>query len=104
MAADSPIQISVTSGADKLSQREQIEQVLARAQGKNEALRVRIPVTLYDHAESRGYVFLREATWNLQLPIAQTTPETVEDLIQTLGACINAIAREGSVAVREKLA
>ncbi len=98
-----PIQITVTSGADKLTQREQIEQVLARAQAKQQPMRVRIPVTLYDHDTTRGYVFVRDATWNLELPIAQTSAETIEQLIETLGACVVAIARDGSAAVREKV-
>jgi hypothetical protein len=49
-------------------------------------------------------VFLRDAVWNLQLPSELTTPETIEKLIATLGACIVAIASEGSDAVIKKLA
>jgi len=98
VAADQ-IQIIVTSGADRLSQREQIQQVLQRAQQRNEPLRIRIPFTLYDHAATRSYVFPRDATWNLQIPQQQLTVEMVQDLIATLGKCITAVAQHGSAAV-----
>lgn len=103
MATPDPIQISVSSSADRLSQREQIDQVLARAREKKEPVRVRLPLTLYDHDTTRGYVFLRDATWNLQLPSETLTPETVEQLIQTIGKCIVAIAQHGSDEVQEAL-
>jgi hypothetical protein len=96
--------ISLTSGADKLTQRQQIEEVLERTRSKGEPVRVRLPFSLYDQADTRGYVFVRDAVWNLQLPSELTTPETIEKLIATLGACIVAIASEGSDAVIKKLA
>lgn len=102
MAAD-PIQITVTSGADRLSQREQIAQVLHRAQQRGEPLRIRIPFTLYDHAHTRSYVFPRDATWNLQIPQATLTVENVQELIATLGKCITTIALHGSAEVDEAL-
>lgn len=96
-----PLAISVTSGADRLSQREQITQVLGWAQEKGQPVRVRLPFTLYD--TDRSYVFIRDATWNLELPSAALTPETIEQLIQTIGRCIVAIATQGSDAVLGKL-
>lgn len=101
--AGEPIPISVTSSADRLSQREQIEQVLVRAREKKEPIRVRLPFSLYDYDTSRGYMFVRDATWNLQLPIDQTDADTIQRLIETLGKCIVAIATEGSEAVIQKL-
>lgn len=95
-----PLQISVTSSADKLPQREQIEQLLQRAKDKAEPLRIRVPLTLYD---SKNYVFLRDAAWNLQLPAEQVSVEQIEQLIGAIGTCITAIARDGSAAVVEKL-
>lgn len=98
------LQITVTSGQDRLSQREQIEQVLTRAQAKEEPFRIRLPLTIYDHADySRSYLFVRDATWNLALPSAQITPETVEQLITTIGKCLVAIAQHGSEEVEESL-
>ena len=96
-------QISLVN-PDRQTQRQQIEEVLARAQATGNLVRVRIPFSLYDTADTRGYVFLRDAVWNLQLPSELTTPETIEKLIATLGACIVAIASEGSDAVIKKLA
>ena len=96
--------ISLISGADKLTQRQQIEEVLDRAKAKQEPVRVRLPFSLYDQADTRGYVFVRDAVWNLQLPSEQTSPETIEKLIHTIGQCIVAIASEGSDAVIAKLA
>jgi len=95
-------QISLVN-PDRQTQRQQIEEVLTRAQAKGDLLRVRIPFSLYDTTDTRGYVFLRDAVWNLQLPSELTTPETIEKLIATLGACIVAIAAEGSDAVIKKL-
>lgn len=95
--------ISVTSGATRQTQREQLETHLAGvAERKEEVVRLRIPVTLYN-PPVRGYVDVRDGAWNLQLP-AGTTPEQIEDLIQAVGVCIDAIAKQGSAAVREKLA
>ena len=98
-----PLAISVSSGSDRIPQREQIEQVLTRAREKGEPVRVRLPFTLYDQDVTRGYVFLRDATWNLQLRSDQITPETIEQLIQTIGKCIVAIAQHGSDEVSEAL-
>lgn len=98
-----PIQITVTSGSERRTQSEQIDQVLARAQEKHGPLRIRLPFSLYDYDTTRGYVFVRDATWNLQLPSAQATRETIEELIEILGTCIVAIAQEGVETVRKKL-
>lgn len=98
-----PLAITVTSGSERLSRREQIAEVLVRAVEKREPIRVRLPFTLYDHADSRSYVFLRDATWNLQLPVQQTTPEMIEDLIHAIGQCIVAIAQHGSAEVEDAL-
>ena len=88
---------------DRRSQREQIEAVLERAQARKEPVRVRIPVSLFSYEESRSYVALAGAVWNLQLPIDQTRPETIEKLIQTIGKCIVAIASLGSAEVVKRL-
>lgn len=95
-------QITITS-QDRLNQREQIEQVLERAREKNDTLRIRLPFSLYDYTETRGYVQVRDAAWNLQLPADKTTPEMVIRLIETMGKCIVAIATHGSEAVEEHL-
>ena len=91
------------SGADRLTQRQQIDEILLRAQAKGELLRVRIPFSLYDQSEGRGYTYIRDAVWNLQLPSQQTTVEHVEKLIEAIGHCLVAIANEGSEAVVRKL-
>lgn len=90
----------------KPSQRQQIEEILQRAAGQpQQVLRARIPFSLYDHqSDNRNYVQLRDATWTMALPLDKTTPESVEQLISTLGACIHAIANEGCQQVLEKLA
>lgn len=96
--------ISVSSAADRPTAREQIEDVLARARAKGDPLRIRLPFSLYDQqADSRTYVFIRDATWNLALPSEHATPETVEKLIYAIGRCIVAIANEGSDAIVAKL-
>lgn len=96
-------QIQLT-GQDRLSQREQIEGVLGRVKGKGEPLRVRLPFTLYDYDTARGYTFVRDASWNLQLPSEHIVPETIERLIYTIGQCMTAIAREGTEKVLQKIA
>lgn len=99
-----PDSITVTStSTERRSRRDQIDRVLARAIARQQPVRIRLPVTFYDSGESRGYVQVRDASWNLQLPHT-TTAETIEELIQTLGMCIVAIAREGSQVVRERIA
>lgn len=96
-------QISVTAGTDRLTQREQIDTVRARCQAKKEPIRVRLPVQLYDQTEQRGYLFLRDATWNLQFPSDTTPPEAIEHFIEALGKCIYAIAEHGSEEVVRRL-
>ena len=96
------MQISVVSGTDRETQREQIERMLQRAQTNKEPVRIRLPFTMYGKGE-RGYLFVRDATWNLQLPSEQTTPEAIEELIAAIGTCIVAIATEGSAQVCAKL-
>ena len=95
--------MTVSSSADRATQREQITQVLERNAAKGEPVRVRIPFTLYDAEMNRGYQAIREAAWNLTLDGATTTPEIIEDLIATIGRCIVAIAQEGSIHVIERL-
>lgn len=95
--------ITVTSSMDRPSQRDQIAVALARALERNETLRIRLPLSLYDYSENRGYTFVRDAAWNLQLPAVNTTPEMVMRLIETVGKCIVAIAEQGSDEVERKL-
>lgn len=97
--------ITVVSGADRLSRREQIELVLEAARAKKEPFRVRIPCLLYDYAsDNRSYTYLREGTWSLSFPSEVTTPEFIEELLATLGVCIEAIAKDGAEKVRAKIA
>lgn len=98
------VSFTVTAGTDRQSRADQIAEVLARVRAKGEPVRVRLPFTLYDYADARSYVFLRDATWNLQLPGETTTPEAVEALIHALGVCIVAIATHGSGPVEAALA
>lgn len=104
MADDTEPQIQVSNAADKPTAREQIELILERARAKGDPLRVRIPFGLYDLGDTRNYLFIRDATWNLQLPSDRTTPEMIEKLIHTIGRCIVAIADQGSDVVIAKLA
>jgi hypothetical protein len=96
-------QITITSKQDRPSPREQIDQILERARDKKEPLRIRLPFSLYDYSDSRGYVQVSEAAWNLQLPAEETDSEMVMRLIETIGKCIVAIAAHGSEAVEEQL-
>lgn len=85
-------QISVM---DRLSQRAQIETVLERARMKEEPLRVRIPLTLYEYDAGRNYITLRDAIWNLQLPSETTTPEDVERVVEAMGVFIRCLGEDG---------
>jgi hypothetical protein len=96
-------QITITSSQTRLDQRAQIDQVLERAREKKDTLRIRLPFSLYDYTDTRGYTQVRDAAWNLQLPADQTTPEQVMRLIETIGKCIVAIATHGSEQVEEAL-
>jgi hypothetical protein len=97
--------ISLASGpTTRVTRTEQITEILARAREKDEPVRVRIPFGLYEYSQNRNYLFLRDTAWNLTLPTDQTTPETVEALIDAVGTCIAAIAGKGSARVLAKLA
>jgi hypothetical protein len=82
---------------------EQIIATLALARAKGEPLRVRIPFGLYDYNQRRGYTFLRGVVWNMQLPSDQTTPESVEQLIQAIGECLVKVTELGSAEVLTRL-
>lgn len=93
-------QISVT---DRATRQEQIDEIVTRARSRGEPLRIRIPFSLYDYGPTRSYVNLRDASWNLTLTLDTTTPETIDEMIQTLGECVNAIGRVGMEEVRKRL-
>lgn len=88
---------------DKPTQREQIDEIIARAREKGEPVRIRLPVALYNYKESRGYVELREASWNLQLPSDTATPESVGTIIQAIDVFIRTLSEVGAAAVMERL-
>lgn len=96
-------QISVSASTDRLTRREQIEQVLERARSKKEPIRVRIPFQLYDYDTTRGYLNVRDASWNLTLPILQATPDTVEDLIAVIDKFVRALGELGARGTAERL-
>lgn len=102
--AQQPDPEPLISFVDRRSQAEQIAEILERTRARNEVVRVRIPFMLYDYGDNRNYAGIRDASWNLQLPTDRTTPETIARLIDTIGQCIVAIAREGSENVLTKLA
>lgn len=95
-------QFTVTSGADRLSSRDQIAQTLERDAQRGEGTRLRIPVTLYDYVGGRTYLALRDTAWNLTLPHG-TTVEQVELLIEAIGKCIVAVGEQGPALVLMKL-
>lgn len=96
--------ITLVTSQDRLSQREQIDVFIKRALDTKQPLRLRLPLTLYDsNSENRGYVPLRDASWNFTMPAEQITPADIERLIETLGACISAIAKIGATAVIARL-
>lgn len=95
--------MTVVGSAARPTQRSQIELVIARAKERGEPLRIRLPLSLYDHTDSRSYIFLRDAAWNLSLPVEQATAETIEELIATIGSCLVAVARHGGEKVRVAL-
>lgn len=92
----------VIAEPDPRTRRDQIEAVIALAREKGEPIRVRLPLTLYGTPQ-RGYIALKDAAWNLQLPTEQTTPEAIERLIHTIGKCLVAIAQDGSEEVLRRL-
>ena len=96
-----PPQISVS---DRATRQEQIEEIFDRARAKGEPLRIRIPFGLYDYGPSRSYVNLRDASWNLQLTLEDSTPQTINAMIETVGACITAISELGLEEVKKRLA
>lgn len=96
--------ITLVTGQDRLTQREQLESFLQRAAAAKQPIRMRLPLTLYDsQSDSRGYVPLRDAAWNFHMPADKTTAEDIERLIQALGSCIAAIAEHGATVVLERL-
>lgn len=97
--------MQVSRANDRPSIEDQIETILQRARELGKPARVRIPVLLYDYRDrgSEQYVALRESAWNLQFPIEQTTPATLQELIETIGKCVVAVATHGSEAVTGKL-
>lgn len=97
-------QITLVTGNERLTQREQLEAFIRRAAETKQPLRLRLPITLYDYgSDNRGYVPLRDASWNFQLPAERTSPADVERLITALGKCIAAIAELGTAAVIDRL-
>lgn len=99
-----PLPITVT-GADRLNRREQLEQIFTRARerAKDGILRVRLPLSIFDYTDQRTHVYIRDAAWNLQLPLEHTTPDDIEQLIKVIGVCLTAVAREGAEKVKERL-
>ena len=93
-------QISVS---DRPTRADQLEQILDRARQRQEALRVRIPITLYSHDSTRAYVMLRDAAWNLQLPIAHTDADTIEKLVGAFDRFIRRLGELGIEGVEAKL-
>lgn len=98
-----PLPMTVVAGSNRPSRRDQIDDLIARAQARGEPIRLRLPLSFYDYSDSRSYSFLRDAAWNLSLPSTDATPETIEALIRSLGACLVAIATHGSARVEEVL-
>jgi len=96
-------QIQVASGLDRPTQREQIDEIIARAQEKGGPVRIRLPLSVYNYAESRGYIELRDAAWNLQLSSEGLAPESVEALISAIHTFIRTLGEIGAAAVVERL-
>jgi hypothetical protein len=96
-------QIQITTPANRASAQDQILEVLERAKLKQDVFRIRIPFTLYEYGVSRNYATVRDAVWNIAIPTDQVSVEYVETLIQTIGVCIAAIAKEGADVVVAKL-
>lgn len=92
----------IVSHGQRRSQVEQLTAMLSQAHELQRPVRIRLPFTYYDHT-TRGYTQVRDAAWNLQLPVEQTTPETIAQLIAVLGQCIVAIAQHGSAEVEGAL-
>lgn len=103
--APQDLPLSFVSPRRPASLQDQLEQLLEgyRKQEAAGPVRVRIPLTIYDIADSRTYIPIREAAWNLQLPIEQTTPETIERLIEVIGKVIVAVATEGSETILRRI-
>ena len=96
--------ITLVTGNERLTQREQLEAFLQRAALAKQPIRMRLPLTLYDsQSDSRGYVPLRDAAWNFHMPADQIGVEDIERLIQALGHCITAISTLGPTAVMARL-
>ena len=99
-------QMQVIKSGDRPPLEQQIEEILQRAREQGKPARVRIPLTLYDYGEAGQdgtYINLRAASWNLTFPIELCNAAMVQELIDTVGACIVAVGTKGSEAVVSKL-
>lgn len=96
-------QIQVASGLDRPTQREQIDDIIARAREKGEPVRIRLPLSLYNYSTSRGYIELRDASWNLQLPSETLNPESVEQLIYAIHVFVRTLGDIGAAATVARL-
>jgi hypothetical protein len=95
--------IEVASGLDRPSQRDQIADIIARAREKGEPVRLRLPLSLYNYAANRGYIELRDASWNLKLASDQVTPEAVELIITALHTFVRTLGEVGAQAAMARL-
>jgi hypothetical protein len=82
------------------TRREQLESFLQATSDREEPLRLRIPVMVYDGAKG-NYTTVRDTAWTLI--IASPTLESVEDVLTTLGVCIHALEAHGPAGTRELL-
>jgi hypothetical protein len=99
--AEPPIQMA--SGLDRPTQRDQILEIIQRAQQKHDLVRMRLPLALYNYGTSRGYTELRDASWNLQLPSENLQPEAIESIIAAVHLFIRTLAEVGATETMRRL-
>lgn len=85
--------IQVTSADDRPTREEQIAQLCGQVK-TGEAVKLRLLAQLYDDSKQQ-YAGLRDAQWTLAIPQASPQPETVEGILEALGACLKAISDMG---------
>lgn len=89
--------IQVTGG--KPSRQQQLEELLAV---DDPLVRARVMVQIYDPRD-RNYSALRDAYWSLEMARPATNVARVEEIVLTLGLCMQLIGERGAVPVRELL-
>lgn len=93
--------ISVVSADDRPTREEQIQQICGHVDVHGN-VKVRFLAQLYDESKQQ-YAGLRDAQWTVTIPKGTLRPDTVENILLALGACLNAVGRLGAEETRTLL-